>query len=118
MSSLKDLKAMGAFIPDEPIKKEIKFKLDGPDELTATLFVKRMNIGDYEALFLTDTEERGRIAKMISEGIRLGEKGEEKLSFQQAYKLDPRIAGQMVAAFNEVNTPKKSSPQENDSSAT
>jgi hypothetical protein len=118
MSSLKDLKAMGAFVPDAPIKKEIKFRLDDGEERTAEIFVKRLNIGEYESLFLTDTEERGRTAKMIAEGIRLGEKGEERLTFQQAYKLHPSLAGAMVVAFNEVNTPKKTSPQENASSAT
>lgn len=118
MTTLKDLKAMGAFIPDTPIEKEIKFRLDDGEEVSSTIFVKRLNIGEYESLFLNDKEERSRTAKMISEGIRLGDKGQERLTFQQAYTLHPSIAGAMITAFNEVNTPKKASRPESGSSAT
>lgn len=118
MTSLKELKAMGAFIPDEPIKKEIKFRLDDGQEVSTTIFVKRLNIGEYESLFLSDKEDRSRTAKMIAEGIRLGDKGQERLTFQQAFTLHPSIAGAMIGAFNEVNTPKKSLPPEKGSSAT
>jgi hypothetical protein len=50
--------------------------------------------------------------------VTLGEDGKEKISFQDAYRLDPAWAGAMLTAFNEVNTPKKSLPPEKGSSAT
>ncbi len=107
MSSLKDLKALGGFVSDKPVKKEIKFKLDGDDELTATIHVKKLAIGDYEALFLVDNEDRSRTAKVISEAITLGD-GTERITFKDAYRLHTSLAGAMISAFNEVNTTKKS----------
>ena len=117
MSSLKELKALGAFVPDKPIKKQIRFKLDGDDEFVASIHVKKVGIGDYESLFLSDREERSRTAKAISELVTLGEDGKEKISFEDAYKLHPSLAGAMLSAINEVNASKKSSPRATDSSA-
>lgn len=118
MSSLKDLKAMGAFTSDKPVKKEIKFNLNGED-LSAFIHVKHLNVGEYETVFLVvDEESRSRSAKIISHGITLGENGEEKITFKDAYRLAPTIANAMITAFNEVNTPKKSSAPVSASSAT
>jgi hypothetical protein len=117
MTTLKELKASGGFVSDKPVKKTIKFTLNG-EELEATIHVKRLNIGEYETLFLADTEERARTAKAISVAITLGDDGKEKISFQDAYRLEPALAGAMLTAFNEVNTPKKSSRPESASSAT
>lgn len=117
MSSLKDLKAMGAFVPEKPLKKEIRFKLDGDEEFVATVHVKKVGIGDYESLFLGDKEERSRTAKAISEIVTLGDDGKEKIGFEDAYKLHPSLAGAMLNAINEVNATKKSSPRATGSSA-
>lgn len=119
MTSVKQLKELGGFVSDKPVKKDITFSIDGGDELTATIHVKQLNIGEYETLFLTDTEERARTAKAISVAITLGEDGREKISFQDAYRLHPKLAGAMLVAFNEVNNPpKKTSRPASDSSAT
>lgn len=118
MSTLKELKAMGGFVPDKPISKEIKFTLDDATEYSAIIHVKKMNIGEYEALFLTDKEEKSRTAKIISVGVFLGEDGKERIPFDEAYKLHPSLAGAMVTAFHEVNIPKKVSRPKTDSSAT
>jgi tail assembly chaperone len=107
MSTLKELKTLGGFVPSQPIKKEIKFKLDGEDEFTAIIHVKKMSIGDYEAFFIVDKEERSRTAKIISEAITLGDEGKERISFEDAYRLHPRLATAMAEAFNEVNLAKK-----------
>lgn len=107
MTSFKDLKALGAFISDERVPKEIKFKIEG-QEMTATIHVKRLSAGDYEGLFLAQQQGRSQTAEVISKTISLGEKGKEAISFEDAYKLHPDVAGAMVNAFNEVNTAKKS----------
>lgn len=117
MSSLKELQALGGFVPDKPIRKEIKFTLDCDEEYSATIYVKKLSVGDYESLFVDGNDERGRTAKIIAESITLGEDGKERISFQQAYKLHPGLAAAMVAAFNEVNLSKKSSRPATDSSA-
>lgn len=108
MSTLKELRGLGAFIPDKPIKKEIKFKLDSDEELSASIHVKRLSIGDYESLILNETDTRSRTAKMISSAITLGDDGKERISFEDAYRLHPSLAGAMISAFNEVNSAKKS----------
>lgn len=117
MSSLKDLQALGGFVSSKPIKKQIKFKLDGDDDFTADIHVKKLAIGDYEALFLTDSEDRSRTARTISEAITLGPEGKERIKFEEAYKLHPNLAAAMLTAFNEVNIAKKSSPAATASSA-
>ena len=109
MTSMKELKAKGGIVSSVPVKKEIKFKLDGDDEFTASIFVKKLAIGDYESLFLVDGEERSRTAKIISEAVTLGDDGKEKISFKDAFQLHPALAGAMIVAFNEVNAAKKSS---------
>lgn len=106
MSSLKDLKGMGGLVPDAPVKREIKFKLDGVD-YTASIFVKVLGIGSYEEKLIGGDDKKSRTAQLISETITLGDDGKEKLSFEEAYKLRPALAGAMVKAFNEVNAEKK-----------
>lgn len=118
MSTLKELETMGGFVSDKPVKKEITFTLDSEEEITATIHVKRLNIGEFEGLFLADPDERARTAKAISVGIRLGENGTEVIPFEKAYKLHPRLAAAMFNAFNEVNMAKKSSRPAKGSSAT
>lgn len=114
MTSIKDLEKLGGFVPDAPVKKEVPFYLAGPD-VTVSIFVKRLGIGAYEALFLNDKDERSRTARAISEAVTLGEKGEQRLTFDQAYKLDPQLAREILTAFNEVNSPKKPSAPATDS---
>lgn len=115
MSKLKELESMGGFISTKPVPKEIKFDIDGK-EYTASVFVKRLSVGDFESLFINDKEERSRTAKLISEAITLDE-GRERIPFQKAYQLHPALAGAMVKAFNEVNESKKASRPATDSSA-
>ena len=117
MTSIKDLKALGAFVTDAKVQREIKFEIDG-QEYDATIHVRRLSAGDYETLFLVDKEDRSRTAKVISEAITLGDDGKERIKFEDAYKLHPSLAAAMVNAFNEVNTAKKSSRPATGSSAT
>lgn len=117
MTTLKELEAAGGFVPDKPIKKDIRWEKDG-EEFTATIHVRMLNIGDFEDLFLADSDERARTAKAISVGIRLGPDGKEPIPFEKAYKLYPALAASMFKAFNEVNTLKKLSRPAKGSSAT
>ncbi len=117
MTTLKERQKLGGGVPSAPIKKDISFKLDGDEDITATIHVKKLSSGDYENLFLGDKEKRSQTAKMISEAITLGEDGKERITFEQAYQLHPNLAGAMVNAFNEVNLAKKTSRATNASAA-
>jgi len=107
MSTIKELKEMGAFVPDEKVKADIRFKVDG-QEYTAYVYVKRLSAGDYESLFTAQQQGRSQTAEIISKCIFFGEGGKESISFEDAYRLHPDPAGAMVNAFNEVNAVKKS----------
>lgn len=117
MTTLKHLKALGAIVNDKPIKKSISFDLDG-QTYQAEVHVKRIGIGEYESLFLKGEDKRSRTSRVISEAVTLGEEGKERISFEDAYSMRPELAGALLNAFNEVNTAKKPSAPESDSSAT
>lgn len=108
MSTLKELQKMGGFVSAAPVKKDITFKLDGDDEYTATIHVRKLSAGDYESIFVADSEGRSRTATVISQAITLGPEGKEKVSFEDAYRMHQGLASAMVTAFNEVNAAKKS----------
>jgi hypothetical protein len=102
--NLQQLNDLGGFIPDELVKKEIKFKLDEEgEEHVAEIFVRRLSIGVHEAIWRNATEDMSQTAKMLAEAIRLGENGEEKLTYEDAYRLHPKIALAMSQAIGEVN---------------
>lgn len=116
MTTIKELKALGGFVPEKPVLQEIEYKLDG-ESYRASIYVKRLGIGEYEALFMSVDDKRSRTALTISQAISLGAEGKERISFEDAYRLRPELAGAMLNAFNEVNVPKKSSGRATDSSA-
>ena len=102
MTSIADLKALGAFVPDAPVEKEITFRIDEHD-YTAVIFVKKMSVADQERIVVGSTAEDGeRGAKTISELVLLGD-GKERLPFGEALKLHPAIAKAMMLAVAEVN---------------
>jgi hypothetical protein len=120
MTTLKQLRTDGGFVSDKPVKKTITYKTHDDEgeqkEYTYDIFVKRLCVDDYEALYLTG-EARSQSAAIISHTITLGDDGKEKIDFKLACSLHPALAGAMILAFNEVNGAKKSSARATDSSA-
>lgn len=113
MTTLKELQAKGGFVSAVPVVKNIKWKGTDPGtgekiDYDADIHIRRLSVGDHEALFLGVDDGKSRTAKLISTAVTLGKEGKEKLSFEQAYQLDPGLAGAMLEAFNEVNSAKKS----------
>lgn len=102
--NLKELEKMGAFVPDAPVKKDIRFTLDTDEEFTATIYVRKLSIGDYEKVFATKDD---RTARAISAAVMLGD-GKERIPADKAYSLHPGLANAMLEAFYEVNGGKKS----------
>lgn len=119
MTSLKELQALGGFVPEKPVKKEIGFKLpNSAGEMVEHKFdihVKQLSIGEHEAMLISDGQDRSKTAKIISTSITLGKDGSESISFKDAYRMHPSLATAMLNAFFEVNTPKKSLPVGTDS---
>ena len=117
MTSLNDLKNAGGFVPDKPVPKHITFKDDNGEEFSADIFVRKLGVSDYEALFTGDTANRSHTAQAIHVGIRLGD-GTEVIPYDMAARLDKGLGAALMQAFNEVNGPKKTSPSAKGSSAT
>lgn len=103
--NLEELKAKGGFVALAPIKKKVvwKRKKDGVDvEDTFDIHIMRKSFGVMEML-LDDVSDRSKGASYISETVRLGENAEERMTYAEAYALDPSLAGEFVKAINEVN---------------
>lgn len=107
---LEQLIARGGFVSPEPVKVHVKWERPDP-ETGETLtdefdvFVMRRSFGSVERLF-TNGDDKSKSALLLSECIRLGENGEERLSYEQAYQLDPSLASELIGAYNSVHTAK------------
>lgn len=99
---LNQLKSKGGFVDSEPVKKHFVWNKSG-EKVEFDAFVVRQSFGDIEKMFSDEDDERSRGAIMISEMIRLGENGEERISYGDAYRLDPGLASAFVEAINKVS---------------
>lgn len=112
--NLKQLKEKGGFVAALPVAKEITWKHqdESGEEVTDvfTVHILKQSFGSIERLFI-GPDDRSKSAAFIAECIRLGENGEEKMSYEDAYQLDPSLAGALVAAANEVNGTGNKAPK-------
>lgn len=113
--NLAELKARGGFVALAPVAKEVTWK--HKDEATGeelvdtfTVHVKRQSFGAIESIWASG-EERSKSASYISQSIRLGDKGKDSLTYDDAYQLDPSLAGVLIAAINEVNGTGRTEPK-------
>jgi len=100
------LKDNGGIVSNVPVKKTLTWKRvdDEGEEVEEKfhVFVVRQSFGFVEKLFISD-DDKSRSAKFISEAIRLGKSGKQRLSYEEAYQLHPTLAQEMVRVINEVN---------------
>ena len=99
---LADLKAADGFVPTAPVACEVEWK-HGDETLAFTIHVKRHSFGTIEQLLSDKDDEKSRSAAYIAESILLGENGKEKLSYADAYALEPSLAAVFIKAINDVN---------------
>lgn len=103
---LNDLKKLGGVVSAAPVQKEITWKKvdeSGVEqEYKFTVFVIKHSFGTIEQIY-ADKEDRSKAAAFIAKSIRLGEKGEEVLTYEDAYQLESSLATQFLGAINEVN---------------
>lgn len=76
---------------------------------TFTVFVKRLSVGWLERAFteVARNPNLSRSAAIISEGVRFGENGVEKLSYEEANQLHYGLARVLTSAFDKINQPKE-----------
>ena len=106
--NLKELRAKGAFVSAHPIKKAVVWKHEDAEN-AFDVYVRKLSFGDYERLFLAESDDRSRMARVLCETVKLGDGGNESLSYEDAYQLDASLARVLLDAVNEVNgvtTPK------------
>ena len=112
--NLSDLKAKGGFVALAPVPKELTWKRKdaaGQEvEDTFTVYVMRQSFGAIESIW-AGTEDRSKAAAYISQSIRLGDKGKERMSYDDAFQLDPGLAGLFISAINEVNGTGRTEPK-------
>lgn len=97
---LRELKAKGGFVSAEPVPVEVTWK-HGEDEDTFTVHVVKQSFGAVEKIAL-GKDDRSRSATFIAECIRLGD-GSERMTYEDAYSLDPGLANVLFDAIKKVN---------------
>jgi hypothetical protein len=105
MTTLAELKSMGAFVASEPVKREIEFKI-GKERYTATVHVKKLSVAEQERMFERLAGKHGevrRTAALISTLVSFGENGEETITPEEANSLHVQLGNALIEAINEIN---------------
>lgn len=95
------LKSFGGIVSEDPVKKNVKFKLKGKEH-SFDIGILEFSVDDHERLFL-DTVGDSQTARLLSKVVRLGDDFKQELSVEEAKKLHPTVATAFMRAFNEVN---------------
>ena len=104
---LADLKAKGGCIDLTPVRKSITWKHTDESGAEATdtfdIWVSRLSFGVIDRLSKVNSTERSSNAELIAASVRLGDTGEERLTYEVAYSLNASLALELVRAVAEVN---------------
>ena len=106
--NLKQLKAKGGIVDAQPVKKDISWThLDSKTGKqvtdTFTLHIRRQSFGVIERLFSQDESAQSRNASYLAASVSLGAEGDEALSYDDAFGLEPSLGFVILNAVNEVN---------------
>lgn len=106
---LKTLLQKGALVTGEMVQKGVEWThedLETGEEVTDQFVVhilKRMSFGAFDRVYgSAGTLDRSKAATLISEVVRFGEDGKDKLTTEQAHDLHPGLAMQLVNAAHKV----------------
>lgn len=107
---LKQLKAAGGLVSNLPTPVKRTWETPNGESLEIEFFVLRQSFGQAERLYLATSEERkdrSRTSELIAEVIRLGKDGSEKMSYEDAYMLEPSLAKVFLDAITETQLQSK-----------
>jgi hypothetical protein len=106
--NIHQLKALGGIVDSQKVRKEVVW--NRPDSLngemiaqTLVVHVRRHSFGVIERLFAEQESSHSRNAHYLAASISLGEEGEEALSVEDAFNLEPSLGFLLLNAINEVN---------------
>lgn len=115
--NLKQLRERGGIVASAPVKKTITWKHndDLSGEVVEDVFdvhVMHLSFGLVEAALQSaagQTQRAGKAA-LIAEAILLGDKANEKFTYEDAYQLKPTLAYALYKAIAEVNALPQGKP--------
>src|SRR5690625_79102 len=96
-----DIQQQGGFVSSELVHRTATWNTQDGQELSVEFFVRRAPFGAIDRV--VSQLDKSQSAGIISECIRLGDEGEETLTYEQAYALDSRLAAIFAEAVTEVN---------------
>ena len=101
---LKQLRAAGGFVSDRPTPVKKVWETPEGESLEIEFFVLRQSFGQAERFYLSseDRKDRSRTSELLSEVIRLGKDGKEKLSYDDAFRLEASLAKVFLDAITEL----------------
>jgi hypothetical protein len=102
-----ELQKIGGFVPSEPLKTDVTWTPPEGDQVTFAVHVKRLSAGALERLWSENRKDRSHSAALIADAVTLGEKGEERLSYEQAFQLAPSLATALLDCIDRINPQKK-----------
>jgi hypothetical protein len=111
---LKQLKAVGGFASSKLIPVKKIWETPDGEKVDIEFFVIRRSFGQAEQFYKL-TQEKKDISvssTLISEAVRLGKDGKERLTYEQAYELEPSLATLFFEGINEASSPKKANSEE------
>lgn len=117
---LKQIKAIGGIVSDTDMEKVTK-EWETPDgqKVDVSFFVLRQSFAGVERIWKEqesqDKTGRSANAALISQTVRLGSKGQQVISYEDACRLHPTLALVFINGINEALAPKKTPAPKNSS---
>lgn len=106
--TLNDLEKKGAFPVERLVKKTITWVHtdEQGEELIdeCDIFVKVPTVAEVNNLYSDENKSKIYPASMISTCLRLGEKGEERVSYEKALQLDPSLSSKLFSVIMDLIT--------------
>lgn len=102
--NLQELQNEGGFVESAPVKLAVEWVKPAdsgaePKVIKFDVWVRRRSFGMVARIWQNEGD-RTRSAEMISAAILLGGPEGESMTYDQAYQLDPGLAGVLVDAIN------------------
>ena len=96
--NIEDLKANGGIVESQLTQRTAYW--NGSE---ITFYVRKLSFGDVDRIYNGENLDASQAAEMISKAVRLGDNGDEALTYEQAYSLDPNLATVFAEHVMEVN---------------
>lgn len=108
--NIADLEKLGAFVSPSLDKIPVEWKhiFDGEERVDKfDIYIKKLSFGGFDRIYDISNKDKSTTALLISETVRLGEKGEQSLTYDDADRLEPSLAFALNEAINKYAESKK-----------